>query len=102
GVELTHKIRTMDSEKRFTPIIMLTGHGERFEIEKARDAGITEYLIKPFTAKTLCSRIIMVIDNTRSFVLAPEYKGPSRRRRSSDAPLGKERRKPRKTLSKAA
>lgn len=96
GVELTHRIRTMDSPKRFTPIIMLTGHSERYEIEEARDAGITEYLIKPFTAKTLCSRIIMVIDSPRSFILSKKYTGPSRRRRNTEPPQGKERRKPSK------
>ncbi|MCH2546426.1 MAG: response regulator [Alphaproteobacteria bacterium] len=95
GVELTQMIRRMDSPKRFMPIIMLTGHGEKSEIELARDCGITEYLIKPFTAKTLCSRIMMVVESPRSFILSPGYKGPSRRRRSSEPPEGLERRKKR-------
>jgi two-component system, chemotaxis family, chemotaxis protein CheY len=93
GIEMTQKIRKMDSNKRFTPIIMLTGHGEKQEIELARDCGITEYLIKPFTAKSLCSRIMTVIDAPRSFVFTKTYKGPSRRRRNQDPPEGSERRK---------
>lgn len=93
GVELTKIIRKFDSAKRFLPVIMLTGHGEKAEIELARDCGITEYLIKPFTAKTLCSRIMMVIDSPRSFILSKDYKGPSRRRRSQTPPEGVERRK---------
>lgn len=97
GVELTQHIRKLDSGKRFMPIIMLTGHSEKAEIEMARDCGITEYLIKPFTAKTLCSRIMMVVEAPRSFILSKEYKGPSRRRRSQTPPEG-ERRK-RKPLS---
>lgn len=93
GVELTQKIRKLEAPKCFLPIIMLTGHGEKAEIEQARDSGITEYLIKPFTAKTLCSRIMMVIDAPRSFILSGRYKGPSRRRRNADSPTGVDRRK---------
>lgn len=93
GVELTEAIRKFDSPKRFLPVIMLTGHGEKAEIEKARDSGITEFLIKPFTVKTLCSRIMMVVDAPRSFILCKQYKGPSRRRRGDSPPDGKDRRK---------
>lgn len=93
GIEMTERIRKMESIKRFTPIIMLTGHGEKHEIEKARDCGITEYLIKPFTAKTLCSRIATVVEAPRSFIVSKGYKGPSRRRRAVPAPGGVERRK---------
>lgn len=93
GVEMTQKIRTMEGNKRFLPVIMLTGHGEKQEIELARDCGITEYLIKPFTAKSLCSRIMMVIDAPRSFVFSNGYSGPSRRRRNVEVPDGQERRK---------
>lgn len=93
GVEMTQKIRKIDSNKRFLPVIMLTGHGEKQEIEMARDCGITEYLIKPFTAKTLCSRIMMVIESPRSFILSNAYKGPSRRRRNQMPPDGVNKRK---------
>lgn len=96
GVEMTQRIRKFDSPKCFMPVIMLTGHGERAEIELARDCGITEYLIKPFTAKTLCSRIMMVIESPRSFIASKAYKGPSRRRRDQAPPSGMDRRKPRK------
>lgn len=93
GIEMTRRIRAMDSDKRFTPIIMLTGHGEKHEIELARDCGITEYLIKPFTAKSLCSRLTTVIEAPRSFIFSRQYSGPSRRRREIVPPDGKERRK---------
>lgn len=100
GVMLTQKIRKLDAPKCFLPIIMLTGHSERQEIEAARDAGITEYLIKPFTAKTICSRIIMVIDGPRSFIVSKKYKGPSRRRRNIEPPGGMERRRAKKAKAK--
>ncbi|MBM3618718.1 MAG: response regulator [Alphaproteobacteria bacterium] len=96
GIELTKRVRALDNIKRFTPIIMLTGHGEKSEIEMARDCGITEYLIKPFTAKSLCSRISTVVEMPRSFVVSKAYKGPSRRRRVENFG-GEERRKRRAT-----
>lgn len=95
GVKFAQEVRRLDPPNRFLPIIMLTGHGEKHEIELARDAGITEFLIKPFSAKTLCHRITTIVENPRSFILAPSYRGPSRRRRSDAPPGGAERRKPR-------
>ena len=100
GIELTYKSRKMDAPKCFLPIVMLTGHSEKKEIEIARDSGITEYLIKPFTAKTLCSRIIMVIESPRSFIVSKNYKGPSRRRRDVPPPEGVDRRKKKPTKKK--
>lgn len=93
GVEMTQRIRALDSSKRFLPVIMLTGHGEKKEIELARDCGITEYLIKPFTAKSLCSRLTTVIEAPRSFIFSQQYNGPSRRRRKDTPPDGTERRR---------
>ena len=92
GIDMTRRIRELDGQKRFTPVIMLTGHGEKHEIEMARDCGITEYLIKPFTAKSLCSRLTTVIEAPRSFIFSKQYSGPSRRRRSLAPPDGQERR----------
>lgn len=80
GLEFTKTIRRLDSPKRYMPIIMLTGHSEQSQIDKARDCGVTEYLSKPFTAKSLCSQIMATIESPRSFVLSREYSGPSRRR----------------------
>jgi len=79
GIDFTNRIRNMEGSKRLTPIIMLSGHSEKIDIECARKAGITEYVIKPFTAKALCSRIVMIIESPKSFIISPEYTGPSRR-----------------------
>lgn len=73
------------------PIIMLTGNAEAHHVIEARDAGANEYLVKPFTVKELCKRISEIVDRPREFVIAPNFKGPSRRRRNL-APPGPERR----------
>jgi DNA-binding response OmpR family regulator len=94
GLELTRYIRNSpDSPDRFVPIIMLTGRGERKDVEIARDAGVTEYVVKPFTSAGLFDRVRMVIESPRKFVLAQQYKGPDRRRKDSTPPSGVDRRK---------
>ena len=83
GINLVKHLRTSsDSRHRFIPIIMLTGNAERHEVEIARDAGVTEFVVKPFTAKALVDRIILVVENPRSFVMSKSFKGPDRRRRT--------------------
>ncbi|MCH2548221.1 MAG: response regulator, partial [Alphaproteobacteria bacterium] len=82
-----------ESPLPYIPIILLTGHTELHDIETARDQGITEIASKPFTAKSLCDRIIRVIENPRSFIITKRYTGPDRRRRDTAPPDGTSRRK---------
>jgi two-component system, chemotaxis family, chemotaxis protein CheY len=93
GMELTRLIRTApDSSHPHVPIIMMTGHADRVTVAAARDAGVNEILVKPVSAKTVIQRLIAVIDQPRSFVQAPRYTGPDRRRRDDPAYRGPERR----------
>lgn len=96
GLEFVKFIRNSpDSPDRFVPVIMLTGRAEVASVMEARDVGVTEYLIKPFSVKALCERIIEVVENPRDFVIANAYKGPDRRRKDSQPPDGQEKRKSR-------
>lgn len=81
-----------ESPNPYVPIILLTGHTEQHDIETARDQGVTEIASKPFTAKSLCNRIIQVIENPRSFIITKRYTGPDRRRKR-ESPTGANRRK---------
>jgi DNA-binding response OmpR family regulator len=63
---------------------MLTGHGEPERVIEARDAGVSEFLVKPFTTKSLYQRIVHLIERPRQFVRSGEYFGPDRRRRVED------------------
>ena len=80
GLELAKTIRT-DSDRPYIPIIMLTGHTERHRVEEARDAGITEFLAKPISANSVYQRLQEIVKRPRSFVKAPGFAGPDRRRR---------------------
>lgn len=84
GIELTQFIRqSLDSPNRMLPIIMLTARNDKQNIRVARDAGISEYLIKPFSAKTLMERVHAVVEDPRCFILCKSFTGPDRRRISS-------------------
>jgi len=83
GLELTRLIRTSDdSPDHFMPIIMVSGHSDRQHVLTARDAGVTEFIAKPVSVRTLCSRLNAVIEAPRPFIRAPGYFGPDRRRRA--------------------
>lgn len=87
GIELVRHLRMgKDSPNRALPIIMLTGHGEMNDVQAARDVGITEFVVKPFSAQTLYNRLEQIIDNPRSFVVSGSYVGPERRRRGLPPP----------------
>ena len=87
GLDVLHFVRDeTQSPDMQMPFIMLTGKGEREDVEMARDLGVTEYLIKPFSAKGLFDRIKSIVDKPRQFVVANQYKGPDRRRRKIKPP----------------
>ena len=64
----------------FVPFIMVSGAADREVVELARDAGVSEFLAKPFSAKSIADCILRVINKPRRFVLANGYFGPDRRR----------------------
>lgn len=81
GVAFTRLVRNSpDSANPYLPIIMMTGHSERTRVQEARDAGVTEFVVKPLTAKAILERIQAVIFRPRAFIRADDYFGPCRRR----------------------
>jgi CheY-like chemotaxis protein len=93
GVEFTRLVRnSSDSADPYLPIIMMTGHSERSRVTEARDAGVTEFVAKPITAKAIFDRIKAVIVNPRPFINADGYFGPDRRRQRPGAYKGPFRR----------
>lgn len=82
GPDMIKKIRNdMSSPNPYVPIIVLTAFSELKRIEKARDAGVNEIIIKPFTARDLYSRMAHVIEHPRQFVITDDFAGPDRRRK---------------------
>jgi DNA-binding response OmpR family regulator len=82
GIELAHEIRTNAlSSNRMVPIVLITGYSALSRVAQARDAGVTEFLVKPFSANDLAKRIAYVINKPRDFIDSHDYFGPDRRRR---------------------
>ena len=93
GVEFTRLVRTSpDTANPYLPIIMMTGHSERSRVYEARDAGVTEFVVKPITAKAILDRIQAVIFHPRPFVKTDGYFGPDRRRTAASNYRGPMRR----------
>lgn len=93
GIALTREIRTnMLSPNRFAPVILVTGYSAMSRVAQARDAGVTEFMIKPFSAGDLARRLAYVVNRPRDFVDHTRYFGPDRRRRRHQGYRGAYRR----------
>lgn len=95
GLELTRRIRKdPKSPNPFTPVVLMTGYSQKKRVIQARDSGITEFIVKPFTAKALYEKIEQLIERPRHFVRCESYFGPDRRRKREEGYKGPERRSP--------
>lgn len=86
GVALSRKLRACaECQNRSVPIIMMSSAPDAKRIAEARDAGITEFLRKPFAANHLQTRLSSIVINPRGFInQGGEYNGPDRRRKVVD------------------
>jgi CheY-like chemotaxis protein len=81
GIEFTRLVRNSpDARQPYLPILMMTGHGDKTRVNEARDAGVTEFMVKPITAKALIDRMQAIIMRPRPFIRTVDFFGPDRRR----------------------
>jgi len=80
GIDLIRYVR-LDPESRNIriPIILLTGNTQEKYITTARDAGVNEYMIKPFSAEQIAQRIRSIFEHPKRFIKCATYCGPDRR-----------------------
>jgi DNA-binding response OmpR family regulator len=97
GLSFVRSLRRSDMDCRRAPVIMVTAEATAQAITGARDAGVHEFLRKPFTLKDLIRRIEAVTLKSRDWVEAVRYIGPDRRRFNSAEYQG-----PRKRLTDTA
>lgn len=62
------------------PIIVLTGHGDRWRVVEAARVGAHEYLLKPVSTKALRDRIVSILGRPRPTIQLQNYYGPVPRR----------------------
>lgn len=85
GLEFINLVRNdPTSPNKMVPIIMMTGFSALPRVTTARDAGTTEFLVKPFSAKDLTNRIAHVITRPRDYVRTGNFFGPDRRRQKGN------------------
>lgn len=93
GIDFVKRVRSdKESPNPYLPVILLTAYTERYRVEEARDAGVSEFLAKPISAKSLFDRITAIVEDKRSFVVTQTYFGPDRRRITDPNYLGPDRR----------
>lgn len=93
GISFTHQVRQdMQGINPYVPIILMTGFSEKRRVIQARDAGVTEFLVKPFNARDLYKRILQIIERPRQFVKSDNFFGPDRRRKKLYGFMGPYRR----------
>jgi CheY-like chemotaxis protein len=80
GAQFVRMVRSPgEFPKPDVPIIMLSGHGDRWRVVEAARIGAHEYLLKPVSTKALLDRIVAVVARPRPFVQMNGYYGPAPR-----------------------
>ncbi len=60
GLELLKQVR-VDESLRETPFIMITAESKTENVVAAKEAGVNNYIVKPFNAATLKSKLTSVL-----------------------------------------
>jgi two-component system, chemotaxis family, chemotaxis protein CheY len=64
GLQLLKEVRADDKLKAL-PFIMVTAEGKAENVVAAKAAGVSQYIVKPFTAETLSKKIESVMGELR-------------------------------------
>jgi CheY-like chemotaxis protein len=79
--------READEASRQTPVIMVTAHTRRSQVENARDCGANFIITKPISPAVMLERILWVARGDRLFIECDAYVGPDRRWRNQGPPI---------------
>jgi len=60
GIEFLREMRADDTLKDI-PFIMITAEGSSANVIEAREAGVTNFIVKPFTVETLRAKMVSVL-----------------------------------------
>jgi CheY-like chemotaxis protein len=84
GLELSRLLRKPEYNPNIMmPIMMTTARAEMADVKAARDSGLSEFIAKPFSSRSLFARLKRSIDNPPDFVVSENFVGPDRRRRGT-------------------
>ena len=60
GIELLREVRA-DEKLKHLPFIMITAESKSENVIAAKEAGVSNYIVKPFNAETLKSKLVAVL-----------------------------------------
>ena len=60
GIELLRKVRA-DPKLKTVPFIMITAESKSENVIAAKEAGVSNYIVKPFNAETLKAKLVSVL-----------------------------------------
>lgn len=83
GLSFTRTLRRSDLSARTIPVIAVTAEPTAAAIMGARDAGVHEFLRRPFNMGDLKKRLDAIVLKPRDWIEAVNYVGPDRRRFNS-------------------
>lgn len=61
GIELLKSVRANDDRHKEVPFIMVTAESKTENVVAAKEAGATNYIVKPFNAETLKQKMVSAI-----------------------------------------
>lgn len=64
GIDLLRKVRA-DSQLQGLPFLMVTAESQRENVEEAVKAGVSSYIVKPFTADLLKAKLEQIFQSSR-------------------------------------
>ena len=59
GIDMLRAIRA-DEKLKTTPVLMVTAEAQQSNLVEAVQAGVSNYIVKPFTAETLQEKIVKI------------------------------------------
>ncbi len=62
GLQLLKEVRA-DAKLKHVPFIMVTAESKTENVIAAKEAGVTNYIVKPFNAETLKQKLVAVFGN---------------------------------------
>jgi hypothetical protein len=68
GIELLRAIRAHETFHRL-PVLMITAEIERIQVQEAAEAGVSDFLVKPFTVGALQDKLNKMLENLKRGVV---------------------------------
>ncbi len=75
------------------PVMIVAADADEHRVMAAAAAGVHEFVVKPFTAESLYSRIRFTVEHPRPFIRTESYIGPDRRMIDNGPPEGRAERR---------